>query len=151
MAEADYDLDNDDGGANDPYSPFFCGTDEEALELIAYLEGDRKHHSTSQSKSSRARKKAVPKNKKGLTGRFLMKCHCGTEYTAKGADLGRGWGFSCSKSCSAIRREFGKQKAEILGQASSQAPQRSRHQTVTEVVLMDVETGEVVSVEKHKK
>ncbi|WAK44686.1 hypothetical protein vBAmePPT11V19_00060 [Alteromonas phage vB_AmeP_PT11-V19] len=37
----------------------------------------------------------------------LMKCHCGNTYTAKIADLNRGWGLSCSKSCAAKRREFG--------------------------------------------
>lgn len=37
-----------------------------------------------------------------------MKCHCGETYTAKVADLKRGWGVSCSKRCAAIRREFGR-------------------------------------------
>jgi hypothetical protein len=37
-----------------------------------------------------------------------MKCFCGNEYVAKKADLKRGWGKSCSKSCAAIRREFGR-------------------------------------------
>ncbi len=37
-----------------------------------------------------------------------MICHCKAEYTAREADLKRGWGLSCSKRCSAIRREFGR-------------------------------------------
>lgn len=34
-----------------------------------------------------------------------MVCHCGKEYTTRTADLERGWGLSCSKSCAAIRRD----------------------------------------------
>jgi hypothetical protein len=41
-----------------------------------------------------------------------MICHCGNEYTAKEADLRRGWGYSCGKSCAAIRRDFGRPKAK---------------------------------------
>lgn len=37
-----------------------------------------------------------------------MKCFCGNEYVAKKADLKRGWAKSCSKSCAATRREFGR-------------------------------------------
>ena len=33
-----------------------------------------------------------------------MKCHCGTEYEAREADINRGWALSCSKSCAALRR-----------------------------------------------
>lgn len=42
----------------------------------------------------------------------LMICHCGEEYTARSADLKRGWGYSCSKSCAAKRRDFGLPKAK---------------------------------------
>lgn len=35
-----------------------------------------------------------------------MICMCGNHYSAKQADLNRGWGLSCSKKCAAIRREF---------------------------------------------
>lgn len=41
-----------------------------------------------------------------------MICHCKQEYNAREADLKRGYGFSCSKSCAAIRREFGRPKAK---------------------------------------
>lgn len=41
-----------------------------------------------------------------------MICHCKAEYTAREADLKRGWGLSCSKRCSAIRREFGRPAAK---------------------------------------
>lgn len=34
-----------------------------------------------------------------------MICHCGNQYNAKIADLKRGWGKSCSKSCAAKRRK----------------------------------------------
>ncbi len=40
-----------------------------------------------------------------------MKCHCGNEYAARKADLKRGWAKSCSKSCAATRREYGRPAA----------------------------------------
>lgn len=43
-----------------------------------------------------------------------MKCHCGNVYTAKTADLKRGWGFSCSKRCAAIRRDYGRSPAKLV-------------------------------------
>lgn len=54
-----------------------------------------------------------PRNKqRGQTRR--MKCHCGTEYDARIADLNRGWARSCSKRCAAIRREFGRPAATAV-------------------------------------
>lgn len=41
-----------------------------------------------------------------------MICHCGKRYRARMADLRRGWGYSCSKRCAAIRRDFGRAKAK---------------------------------------
>ena len=41
-----------------------------------------------------------------------MICHCKQEYPAREADLKRGQGLSCSKSCAAIRREFGRPAAK---------------------------------------
>lgn len=43
-----------------------------------------------------------------------MQCHCGEIYTARSADLKRGWGYSCGKSCAAKRRDFGLKKAKRL-------------------------------------
>ena len=43
----------------------------------------------------------------------LMRCHCGTEYQARTADIKRGWALSCSKRCASIRREFGRPAATI--------------------------------------
>lgn len=40
-----------------------------------------------------------------------MKCFCGCEYAARTADINRGWALTCSKSCAAIRREYGRPKA----------------------------------------
>lgn len=51
--------------------------------------------------------KAPPRGKM-----VAMICHCKQEYNAREADLKRGNGFSCSKSCAAIRREFGRPKAK---------------------------------------
>lgn len=36
-----------------------------------------------------------------------MKCHCGEIYYARQADLNRGWGLACSKSCAAKRKTHG--------------------------------------------
>lgn len=41
-----------------------------------------------------------------------MVCHCGKHYQARVADLKRGWGLSCGKSCAAVRREFGRPAAK---------------------------------------
>jgi len=53
-------------------------------------------------------KNATPSPVRGETVQMI--CHCGTEYAARKADIKRGWGFSCSKRCAAIRRDFGAQK-----------------------------------------
>lgn len=82
--------------------------DDRAEYDLSDLLGDQ------QSKSSKSRKLSVPKNNKSKSGKYLMECHCGAAYVAKGADIGRGWGFSCSKRCAAIRREYGKKRAKIL-------------------------------------
>jgi hypothetical protein len=41
-----------------------------------------------------------------------MKCHCGKIYAARTADIKRGYGFSCSKSCAAYRRIHKMSKAK---------------------------------------
>ena len=41
-----------------------------------------------------------------------MICACGVEYSARKADLQRGWGLSHDKSCAAKRRKFGWPKAK---------------------------------------
>lgn len=43
-----------------------------------------------------------------------MVCHCGSEYEARQADLNRGFGYSCGKRCAAIRRDYGRPKAQPL-------------------------------------
>ena len=43
-----------------------------------------------------------------------MKCHCGRVYSARVADLNRGWGLSCCKSCAAVRRKYGRPAAKPL-------------------------------------
>lgn len=54
-----------------------------------------------------------------------MICHCGEEYSAREADLKRGWGYSCSKSCAALRRDFGKPKAKRVDGIKTKQTQRS--------------------------
>lgn len=57
--------------------------------------------------------KAVTAPKAPPRGKMVeMICHCKQEYKAREADLKRGQGLSCSKRCAAIRREFGRPKAE---------------------------------------
>lgn len=61
------------------------------------------------SKRSRNKRKKV-KLPKGLViskdKEQLMQCHCMKHYSVKTADLRRGWGLSCSKSCAAKRRTY---------------------------------------------
>lgn len=56
--------------------------------------------------------KAAPQAPRGKMQ--WMKCHCGTEYQARTADVKRGWGLSCSKRCAAIRRDFGRPAAKKI-------------------------------------
>jgi len=66
-----------------------------------------------------------------------MKCHCGTLYRAKEADLARGYGRSCSKSCAAIRRDFGRnagQRADGLKvKRTKPKPSTARKMTMAQI------------------
>ena len=55
----------------------------------------------------------------------LMLCHCGKEYDAREADLKRGWGYSCSKSCAAKRRDFGYPKAKRVDGSKTKQVKKS--------------------------
>jgi hypothetical protein len=81
-----------------------------------------------------------------------MKCHCGVEYTAKSADLARGWALSCSKSCAAIRRDFGRPKATRVD--GEKLPKKTKHgskritpdtrvYTNTREILIDLECDDI--------
>lgn len=81
-----------------------------------YLERLEKKIKNSPAKSRKGDGKRLIKsikNYKFESSSQKMKCHCGEVYTAKVADLKRGWALSCSKSCAALRRDFGKQPATI--------------------------------------
>ena len=52
--------------------------------------------------------------KKTRGAKVRMICHCGTEYDARVADINRGWGLSCSKSCSGRRKKLGLKPAKEL-------------------------------------
>lgn len=41
----------------------------------------------------------------GMSAHAECKCHCGKSFTARVADVKRGWAKSCSKRCAAIARE----------------------------------------------
>ena len=55
--------------------------------------------------------KAVVAAKPARGSTVRMKCFCGVEYNARSADLKRGWAQTCSKSCAATKREFGRPNA----------------------------------------
>lgn len=42
--------------------------------------------------------------------KVTLVCWCGTKYTARVADLSRGWARSCCKSHAATKREFGRKE-----------------------------------------
>jgi hypothetical protein len=55
-----------------------------------------------------------PSKKKAVRGSAVeLICHCGKDYEARTADLKRGYGLSCCKSCSATRRTFKKAPAKL--------------------------------------
>lgn len=66
----------------------------------------------------RAGSRSEPVVKKTKTkqrgSKVLMLCHCGEKYHARTADIKRGWALSCSKSCAAIRRDFGRNPAKQI-------------------------------------
>lgn len=66
------------------------------------------------SKRKRVKRKAPTAPARGA--KVNMRCHCGQHYKARKADILRNWGLSCSKRCAAIRREFGRPAATILGE-----------------------------------
>jgi hypothetical protein len=47
--------------------------------------------------------------------KLSLNCHCGKPYTARVADLKRGWGMSCSRRCASIRREYGRPEPTVAG------------------------------------
>lgn len=74
---------------------------------------DTEMASRSQRNQARAKTKAAAK-KPTRGAKHRMKCHCGTVYEARKADVKRGYGRSCSKRCASIRREYGRPAAKIL-------------------------------------
>ena len=61
-----------------------------------------------QSRATKRKNRTPPKKLIIQSGTHQkMKCYCGRVYTAKTADLKRGWGLSCCKRCAAIRRKYG--------------------------------------------
>tara|TARA_Y100000310_G_C20704371_1_gene833796 strand:+ start:21991 stop:22518 length:528 start_codon:yes stop_codon:yes gene_type:complete len=64
-------------------------------------------------KASASTKKYLRELSEGCK-RVEMKCHCGSKYEAKVADLKRGWAQSCSKRCASIKREYGRPNAKFI-------------------------------------
>ena len=65
-------------------------------------------------KLTKAFKKLSEEDWDNLPSKVNMKCACGNEYQTRKADLKRGWGLSCSKSCSAKRKLNLQQPAKII-------------------------------------
>lgn len=86
-------------------SNFTCDQDN-WNEWVYILESELESRSTSTKSCTSSPKKPVRGKK------TKMKCHCGTEYEAREADLKRGYGLSCNKSCAAIRRKYNKPAAQ---------------------------------------
>jgi hypothetical protein len=87
----------------------FSYDDDKWDEWIDILETELDSRSTPQQ----SKVKSVSTPKQPVRGRTQkMRCHCGNEYDARLADLKRGWAKSCSKSCAAIRRDFGRPAAK---------------------------------------
>lgn len=75
---------------------------------VEVLENELERRPQSAPKTVKA---TAPKQKpRGTTVQMI--CFCGNEYSARKADLDRGWALTCSKSCAAIRREFGRPAAK---------------------------------------
>lgn len=68
---------------------------------------------TGKRKNGKPKSKAAKnfKNTTFTSSTQQMKCHCGSLYTARVADLKRGWALSCSKRCAAIKRDYGRPDA----------------------------------------
>lgn len=82
----------------------FSCDDDKWEEWIDVLE--RELNSRRFNKVTKSEKVVTAKPSRGKKQK--MKCHCGVIYEARVADLKRGYAKSCSKSCAAIRREFGR-------------------------------------------
>lgn len=103
-------------------SSSFSSEEEKWADWVSIFESElrsRPKEKTSNQKRATGKRlcKTIKRSfKEGLitTGQVNMRCACGKEYIAKAADLKRGWGLSCSKRCSAIRRKYGAPAAEII-------------------------------------
>jgi len=49
---------------------------------------------------------------------LTLVCYCGTQYVAREADIKRGWAKTCSKTCAATKREYGRPNARHTTGAS---------------------------------
>ena len=72
-----------------------------------------------------------------------MKCHCGEIYVAKEADIRRGWGLSCSKSCAAKRKTHKLKAAtysngdEVSNKLKSNKPKRKKITSIPDYTFDD--------------
>lgn len=74
-------------------------------------------------------KAKVIKAKTPVSGKVEVKCKnksCGKTFTARAADIARGWGKFCSKSCKAVRQEqrTGQYGHYLAGQRSEEGSNR---------------------------
>jgi len=92
-------------------STFTCDSEkwDEWIEVFEDELSERTKITPSSTFSPKTPKTATVKPKNPPRGKTVaLTCHCGSEYNARIADLKRGWAKSCSKSCAAIKRDFGR-------------------------------------------
>lgn len=65
-----------------------------------------------------------------MTGRVTLVCFCGSEYSARFADISRGWAKTCSKRCAAVKRERGRPCARHLCGSAVQWGQKRLRNTL---------------------
>jgi len=91
-----------------------CERNNTHPETIDALKSELKSRNIEKENVKRTVRDCKASNKFGkLSGNQNMICHCGKPYVARAADLKRGWALSCSKSCAAIKRDYGRPDAKL--------------------------------------
>jgi len=84
----------------------FSCDDNKWDEWVDILESELDSRSNTRTQAKKATVAKPPAPVRGA--KQTMKCHCGALYVARVADIKRGYAKSCSKSCAAVRRDFGR-------------------------------------------
>ena len=89
--------------------------DQEKWQSWVDIIGDELSGRAKRDDNKRQGKRLVTRNEnnKPRGRKIKMICKCGKHYEAREADLKRGWGLSCSKSCAAHRKLTKKQSKGV--------------------------------------